>query len=82
MQYCICTILRAHLRVVVRRYAARTRTFEDGAEGFTVAFLAGSLGKQAKRSVRERSDPVWADAEGAVLKVSRGFQQARDKMQR
>lgn len=54
-------------------------TFEGGVEGFTVAFLAGSLGKQAKHSVRERSDPVWADAEGAVLKVARGFQQARDQ---
>eukprot|EP00903_Cladosiphon_okamuranus_P014096 g13102.t1 len=45
-------------------------TFEGDVEGFTVAFSAVSLGKQAKRSVRERSDPVWAEAEGAVLKLA------------
>ncbi len=52
------------------------RVFEGGVEGFTAAFTAGALGKQEKRSVRERSDPVWGEAEGAVLTAARQFQQA------
>lgn len=43
-----------------------------------MAFSAGALGKQAERSVRRISDPVWAEAEGAVLTLARRFQQARD----
>lgn len=71
---------QAHLpRSVALHFTRAHRTFEGGVEGFTVAFSAGSLGNQAKRSVRERSDPVWAEAEGAVLKVARRFQQARDQ---
>lgn len=50
-------------------------TFEGGVEGFTVAFSAGALGSQEKRSVRNRSDPVWAEAEGAVLAAARPYQQ-------
>ncbi|CAM9737427.1 unnamed protein product [Ectocarpus sp. 12 AP-2014] len=49
--------------------------FEGGVEGFTVAFLAGSLGRQEMRSVRERSDPAWAEAETSVLAAARHFQQ-------
>lgn len=51
------------------------RTFEGGAEGVTVAFTAGILGKREGRSVRDRSDAIWSAAENAVLTVARRFQQ-------
>lgn len=50
-------------------------TFEGGIEGFTVAFSTGALGNQEERSVRDRSDPVWGEAEGAVLAAARRYQQ-------
>lgn len=42
-----------------------------------MAFLAGSLGRQEMRYVRERSDPAWVEAETSVLSAARHFQQVR-----
>ncbi|CAM9239896.1 unnamed protein product, partial [Scytosiphon promiscuus] len=51
-------------------------TFEGTVEGFVVAFLAGALSRQKTHpSARERSDPVWAEAEGGILAAARRFQQ-------
>lgn len=55
-------------------------TFEGGIEGFTVAYTAGALAQEKGRSVRERSDPVWLEAEHAVLAVARRFQQVRSSL--
>lgn len=49
--------------------------FEDGTEGFTLAYISSALAHQKGRAVRQRSDPVWLEAEQAVLAMARKFEQ-------
>lgn len=53
------------------------RIFEGGVEGYTVAYLAGALSRQAGRDVHGRMDSVWAEAEAAVMKIAREYQQVQ-----